>query len=285
MPKKKIAFVTDSTAFLTEELRAHPDVYVVPIVVISEGREYEDLVDLSSEELYDIIRNNKEVPKTSQPSVGKFAELYEKLKEEYDHALAIHVSGKLSGTVSSSTSGKEHVGFSVEVVDSLNVSYGITTLIETGMEMAEQGLEVKEIANKLREKVSGVKSLISLGSLEQLYKGGRMSGAQYLLGNVLKIKPILTVNEDGELVLFERVRSEKKAALKIIELIKQSCEENNVEKIGIMHANLLDKATDFKNKVEEVVSDVKIVIGEISSSVAVHAGEGSLAIFWYEGRE
>ncbi len=125
----KIAFITDSTAFLTEELKAHPDVYVVPIVVISEGQEYEDGIDLHSDQLYDIIRNNKEVPKTSQPSVGKFQELYENLKEKYDHAIAIHVSNKLSGTISSSTAGAEQAEFDVEVIDSLSLSYGITPLI------------------------------------------------------------------------------------------------------------------------------------------------------------
>lgn len=72
MEKKRIAFVTDTTGYIPEELKAHPDVYVVPIVVISDGKEYEDGVDLTSDQLYDIIRNNKEVPKTSQPSVGTF---------------------------------------------------------------------------------------------------------------------------------------------------------------------------------------------------------------------
>lgn len=82
MPKKKIAFVTDSTVYLTEELQAHPDVYVVPIVIITDGQELEDGIELSSDQLYSIIRNEKEVPKTSQPNVAKFINLYEKLKEE-----------------------------------------------------------------------------------------------------------------------------------------------------------------------------------------------------------
>src|SRR5690606_15251182 len=132
---KKIAFVTDSTAFLTEELRNHPDVYVVPIVVISEGKEYEDGVDLSSEQLYDIIRNEKEVPKTSQPNVTKFKELYEQLKKDYDSAIAIHVSNKLSGTIESSSAAKDEAGFDVEVVDSCSLSFAITTLIQKGLKL------------------------------------------------------------------------------------------------------------------------------------------------------
>ena len=282
MAKNRVAFVTDSTAFLTEELLAHPDVYVVPIIVISEEREYEDGIDLSSDELYDMIRNSKKVPKTSQPSVGKFAELYEKLKKNYDYAVAIHVSNKLSGTIASSTAGKEDAAFDVEIVDSLSLSYGITSLIYKGLALAEQDTDMKEIGNELREEVTRSNNLILLGSLEQLYKGGRMSGAQFLLGNVLQIKPILTINDHGELGLSERVRSEKKATNRIVDLLKQSCKVNEVKQVNLMHGNVLEKAEDLKKKIEGELPDLDIVIGEISSSLAVHGGEGTVAMFWQQ---
>ncbi|MDQ0256752.1 DegV family protein with EDD domain [Evansella vedderi] len=285
MSKKKIAFVTDSTAFITEELKGHPDVYVVPIVVISEEKEYEDGIDLSSEQLYDMIRNSKEVPKTSQPSVGKFTELYEELKQNYDAAVAIHVSNKLSGTISSSTTGKDQAEFDVEVVDSLSLSYAITTLMKKGLSMAEKGVDVKEIANELRDEATRSRNLILLGSLEQLYKGGRMSGAQFLLGNVLQIKPILTINSEGELGLSERVRSEKKATNRIVDLLKQSCAENNVKEVQIMHGNVPEKANALKEKIQEAIPELDIVVGEISSSLAVHAGEGTLAMLWHLEKE
>ncbi|WP_416149869.1 DegV family protein [Salipaludibacillus sp. HK11] len=280
MEKKRIAFVTDSTAFLSEELREHPDVYVAPIVIIADGKEYEDGVNLFSEQLYDMIRNNKEVPKTSQPSVGTFEELYNTLKKDYDQAIAIHVSNKLSGTVSSSNGGKELADFDVEVVDSLSLSYGITALIDKGLSLAKEEVSMEEIASELREEVTRSKNLILLGNLDQLYKGGRMSGAQFLLGNVLKIKPILSINPEGELGLFERVRSEKKATNKIVSLLKQSCDDDKVKRVGIMHGNVLDKAMELKQLVETEIPDIEIVIGEMSSSLAVHAGEGTLAMFW-----
>lgn len=285
MSKKKIAFVTDSTAFITEELKGHPDVYVVPIVVISKEKEYEDGIDLSSEQLYDMIRNSKEVPKTSQPSVGKFTELYEELKQNYDAAVAIHVSNKLSGTIASSTTGKDQAEFDVEVVDSLSLSYAITTLMKKGLSMAEKGVDVKEIANELRDEATRSRNLILLGSLEQLYKGGRMSGAQFLLGNVLQIKPILTINSEGELGLSERVRSEKKATNRIVDLLKQSCAENNVKEVQIMHGNVPEKANALKEKIQEAIPELDIVVGEISSSLAVHAGEGTLAMLWHLEKE
>ncbi|WP_087971978.1 DegV family protein [Oceanobacillus rekensis] len=283
MAKKKIAFVTDSTVFLTEELRSHPDVYIVPMVVISEGKEYEDGAALSTEQLYDIIRKNKEVPKTSQPSIGRFKDLYEQLKKDYDHAIAIHVSSKLSGTISSSTAGKNQADFDVEIIDSYSLSFAITTLLQKGVLLAEAGADIDKIANELREETKRSKNLILLGSLEQLYKGGRMSSAQFLLGNLLKIKPILSINPDGELAVYEKVRSEKKATKKLVALLKQSCEENQVTEIGIMQGNSLNRAEELKAMILQEIPELKITIGDISSSLAVHGGEGTLAMFWNIG--
>ncbi|RKQ33934.1 DegV family protein [Oceanobacillus halophilus] len=280
MNKKKIAFVTDSTAFLTEELRTHPDVYVVPIVVISDGKEYEDGVDLSADKLYEIIRTEKEVPKTSQPNVAKFQALYEQLKEDYDAAIAIHVSSKLSGTFSSSVTGKEQSDFHVEVIDSLSLSYAITVLLSKGLELAEMGEDVATIANKLKDASHNSRNLVLLGSLEQLYKGGRMSGASFLVGNLLQIKPILSIKSNGELDLLERIRSEKKATTRIITLLKQSCEESKVQRVGIMHGNTIEKAKELEKRIKSEVPSVEITIGDISSSLAVHAGEGTLGLFW-----
>jgi DegV family protein with EDD domain len=282
MAMNKIAFVTDSTAFLTEELRAHPDVYVAPIVIISEDNEYEDGKDLTSEALYEIIRTEKEVPKTSQPNVGTFVEIYEKLKEDYEQVIAIHVSSKLSGTISSSKTAMEQVGLNVEMIDSHSLSFAITSLLEKGLELAEQGLDAKQIANMLREKSKRHKNLILLDTLEQLFKGGRMSGASFVIGNLLKIKPVLSIGDNGELGLVERIRSEKKATRKIIELVIASCEEHSVKKIAIANANAPEKANELKELILEEIPHLQVVIGEISSSLAVHAGEGAIAVFWYE---
>ncbi|KUP09795.1 fatty acid-binding protein DegV [Bacillus coahuilensis m2-6] len=280
--KKKIAFVTDSTVYLTEELRQHPDVYVVPIIVISEGNEYEDGIDLTSSELYEMIRNQKEVPKTSQPSVGKFVETYEKLKEEYEGAIAIHVSSQLSGTLASSTSGRTQAEFNVEVIDSNSLSFAITEMLEQGIGLANQGRSIEEITQQLKVQASQSKNYILLGKLEQLYKGGRMSGAQFLLGNLLQIKPILSINPGGELDLFERVRSEKRALNMLVDLLKRSADNAMVKKVGIMHGNVEEKAAELKDKINAMLPNVEVIIGEINTSLAVHGGEGTIALFWQE---
>lgn len=280
MTKKRIAWVTDSTAYLTKELLEHPDVYVLPLAIIFDGEAFDDGIDLTTDELYQRIRSNKEIPNTSQPSAGKFAELYDKLKDEYDSAIAVHISSKLSGTFDSSSTGKEMSGFNVEVVDSHSMSYAITTLIEKGMALAEQGKTAKEIRNYLQSTAKHSNCYVLLGSLEQFYKGGRMSGTQYLLGNILQIKPIIQITSAGEFNLFQKVRSEKKAIKRMLELLSESLEKYRIDQVQIMHGNVIDKALELRKLVEERFPSLDIFVGEISSTIAVHSGEGTLAMVW-----
>ncbi len=277
---KKIAWVTDSTAYITNELKEHPDVYVMPLAIVFPDKTFDDGVNLSTEELYHRINTSKEVPKTSQPSVGKFAELYEKLKAEYDHVIAIHISGKLSGTVDSSRAGMEMAELDGEIVDSLSMSYSITTLLYKGMELAKSMDDHREIANILRNEALNSEKYILLGSLDQFHKGGRMSKTAFLLGNLLQIKPIITIKKTGEFDLFQKVRSEKKASNRMIELISEANTKHTITEVQVMHGNVLEKALEFKKKIEEQLPHLNVVIGEISSTIAVHAGEGTIALIW-----
>ncbi|MHC0035502.1 DegV family protein [Pseudoneobacillus sp. C159] len=278
--KKKIAWVTDSTAFITEEFQKHPDVFVVPLGIMFGDEAFEDGVDLTTDELYHRIRSNKQVPKTSQPSTGRFVELFETLKQDYDAAIAVHISSKLSGTLASCKSGADMAEFTVETIDSKSMSYAITYLIQLGMKLNDEGVAIKELAETLRSAADLSDNYILLGSLDQFYKGGRMSGTSYLLGSILKIKPIIRINRNGEFELFEKVRSEKKAIGRMLELLKESSEKFGVGHIQIMHGNVLSKAEELAKEVRTAFPTMKIFIGEISSTIAAHAGEGTLAIIW-----
>lgn len=281
MTKKKIAWITDSTAYITEELKNHPDIYVVPLGISFGDEVFKDGIDLNTEELYKRINSQKEIPKTTQPSPGTFAELYEKLASEYESAIAVHISSKLSGTMSSSISGGEMADMPLEVVDSKSMSYAITTLLLKGLDLSLQGLDYKEVANTLRKEADKGQNYILLGNLDQFYKGGRMSGTQYLLGSILKIKPVIRINSQGEFELFDKVRSEKKAVKRLIELLGEAYDKNTIHEVQIMHGNVLDKAKELEKEVLAVYPNLNIVIGEISSTIAAHAGEGTVAILWH----
>ncbi len=279
--KKPIAWVIDSTGFVTEEFKAHPDVYMVPLNIHFGNEEFiDDGVDLTNEELYSRIKSANEFPKTSQPSAGKFAELYEKLKEEYECAIAVHASAKLSGTIASSTAAAEMTSFTVYAIDSLALSYGLTGLIERGLELQKQGLEAEEIAEQLQKEVHNLRNYILIGNLTQLYKGGRMSGAQYYIGSLLKVKPIVQLSAEGELVPIDKVRSHKKAIQYLLDHVKEDHEKYGVDTFQIMHGHVLEEAESLKQDILKIVPEAKILVGDLSSSLAVHAGEGTIALLW-----
>ncbi|RXT06300.1 DegV family protein [Ammoniphilus sp. CFH 90114] len=280
MLKKKIAWITDSTAYITKELKDHPDVYIVPLSISFGDQTYEDGVDLTANELYEKIRNSKQIPKTSQPSPGRFMELYEKLEEEYETGIAVHISSQLSGTLQGSVHGARMADFPLEGVDSKSMSYPITTLLYKGMELEKEGLDVKEISTRLRDEADKSQNYILIGNLDQFYKGGRMSGAQYLLGNLLQIKPIIRINPRGEFEMVEKVRSEKKAIRRILDLFDEAYQKNRITGIQIMHGNVPAKAEEWRKELQALYPDLEIFVGEVSSTIGVHAGEGTVALTW-----
>lgn len=279
--KKPIAWIMDTTGYVTEEFKAHPDVYIVPLNLHFGSEEFvDDGVDLTNDELYARMKSSKEFPKTSQPSAGKFAELYEKLKEEYECAIAVHASAKLSGTIASSMTGAEMTDFKVYAVDSLALAYGLSGLVERGLELEKQGLAAEEIVQRLERETADFRNYILIGNLSQLYKGGRMSGAQYYIGSVLKIKPIVQLSAKGELEPIDKVRSQKKALSYLIEHAKQDHEEYGIKNFQLMHGHIPEQAEELKQELLKFAPDAKVLIGNLSSSLAVHAGEGTLALMW-----
>ncbi|PRO66293.1 DegV family protein [Alkalicoccus urumqiensis] len=276
----KVAWVTDSTAYLPEDLIKHPDVYVLPLGITFGTEVLEDGIDITTTQLYTRLKESKEVPKTSQPPAGAFASLYEELKKNYDSAIAVHISGNLSGTLESSRQGADIAAFPVRFIDSRSMSYAMTTLIYQGMQLLETGAELDEVEQKLNENAARSESYILLGSLEQFYKGGRMSGAQYLIGNLLKIKPIITIDSAGTFQLFQKVRSEKKALRRMMDLLAEAYEDGRMKSMQVLHGNIPQKAAEVKQMIHERYPDLHVTMGEISSTIAVHAGEGTLAFLW-----
>lgn len=264
---------------MSDKLRHHPDVFCVPLSIQFDGKQYQDMIDLTTDELYARIRNEKEVPKTSQPSPGTFSILYEALKEKYDEAIAVHASSKLSGTIGSSETGAHLADFKVTTIDSGSLSGGLTGLIEHGIDLQEQGYSVEKIVEALKEKQKHHTAYALVGQLEQLKKSGRVTGIQFFIGSLLNIKPIVRI-ENGELVPDKKIRSEKRAVRYLRDLVLEQ-KDAIKGKLFIVHGNVLEKAKALKEELLSDAPDLSIEIGDINSSLATHAGEGSLAVLWF----
>lgn len=279
--KKRLAWIVDSTAYVSEKLQNHPDFFSVPLNIHFGEKQFIDGVDLTSTQLYEKIKNAEDFPKTSQPSAGEFAEVFEKIANNYDEAIAIHLSDKLSGTLASSKSGAELAKFPVTFIDSRSLSYGTTALVEHGMNMFENGSTVEEIKNRLTQMAGNVNNYILIGNLDQLYKGGRMSGVQFFLGSLLKVKPIIQITKEGALEAVDKVRSERRALQYLVNKIEDAY-ERGIRKVYVMEGNVPEQAQNLKSLISEQVPGMEVEIGEISSVLAVHAGEGTLAVLWLE---
>lgn len=281
LTKKPLAWVVDSAAYIPERFKNHPDFFFVPLTIHFGETQYADGVDLTPSELYEKMKTTKDLPKSSQPSAGEFAERYKVLAEQYDEAIAVHLSNKMSGTFMASVGGAEIAGFPVTAIDSLSLSYGLTGLIDRGMDMYENGSTVPEIKEELDKMVGTCKSYILMGNLNQLYKGGRMNAAQFYLGSLLKIKPIIQISKEGELKPIDKVRSEKKALQYLVNKVADA-HDTGIKKIYIMQGNVIEQAEHLKDLIVEQVPNMDVEIGDVSTVLAVHAGEGTLAVIWYE---
>jgi DegV family protein with EDD domain len=278
----RTAWVTDSTAYLDEELKKHPDLYIVPLTILLDDEEFSDGIDLTAEQLFLRLKQLKTPPKTSQPSMGAFQTLYEQLSKDYDQIVAVLLSGKLSGTVSSSEQAAKLVSIPVTTFDSNILSYPMTALLKMGMKWMQDGNGLDHVIARLETIRATNETYVLVGSLEQLHRSGRMSGLQFFLGSMLNVKPIITF-EKGALRVKEKTRSEKKAKEKIVEYLRLSYETHRFKEVNIMYGLHEEQAVHWRDELKEKFPHLEFICCPLGAVIGVHAGENTLGISWFTG--
>ncbi len=277
----KIAWITDTAAFLTPAFIEQHHIHVLPLNMVFEEETFRETVDMTHSEFYHKLRSAKKHPKTSQPNFGEHVALYEKLKAEgYDCAIAIHVSSKQSGTVTSAPMAAEQAGFTTYAIDSKIGSYPMQRMIEHGIELAAQGKPVEEIVQSIEKMVSGAELAFLPASLEQLHKSGRVSGLAMFLSNLLNIKLVIAYDGQGTCVVKQKVRAEKRAKEAIIETLNQALAQASVQRVAIINCNNLEGAKAWQRELEIKYPTITFTPTELSAAVGVHAGEGTLGLAW-----
>lgn len=278
---KKIAWITDSTCYIEPEYAKQNDIFVVPIGITFENETYKDGIDITENELYQRLTTSRSLPKTSQPVIGELAALFEELKKEYDLAIAVHLSTELSGTANATKQAADIADFPLELVDSRLISLPVAHLIRKGQEMIREGFSPEDTANKLRTMYQCNKLYVMIGSMDQLHKSGRVSAIQMMMGSLLQIKPILTF-EEGKLIPFDKVRSQKKALAYMVARLKEDLEQGLIIKtVYILEGSAKQEALSIQEQVRSLSSNIEIVIGPLGSAIGVHAGSGTIALTWF----
>lgn len=279
MNKKKIAWITDTTASLSKEFIEKHHIHVIPLHVVINDEFYKETIDISEQEFYERMKNEEGKFQSSQPSINDFVELYQELKEDYDCGIAVHASSLLTGTYQSSVMAAEMAGFKLFAIDSQTGSYPLSFLLEKGLDLMENGLEVDEVVAQLEGLRKHTRLFLVPSNLDQLHKSGRVSGSQKILASLFNIKPILSI-EEGAAKIKDKVRTDKKAFHWLISQLSMDLVSKKVSKVAIVHANDYKKATELEKNINEIHPAIATVILTLIPVAGVHTGVGTLGLSW-----
>ena len=275
----KLAVITDSSAFLQAETLRKEDLFVLDIPVNIDGQEYVEGVNLTAQEFYEKMARSSELPKTSQPSIAKLDEILSSLKEKgYTHVLGLFLSSGISGFHQNIQYMKdEYEVLTIAFPDTRITSAPLGYMVESVFRWAEQGEEFTTILDQLENQIQKTSAFIMVDDLDHLVKGGRLSNGAAILGNLLSIKPILYFNDRGVIEVYEKVRTEKKAVKRLVEIVKDVTSNGNYQ-IMVIHGNASQKAADLRQLLLDSGVATDVEIATFGSVIGTHLGEGSIAL-------
>jgi DegV family protein with EDD domain len=276
------AVVLDSTADFPDSPERFPNFRVVPLYVRFGDQSYRDYVEIGADAFYARLQTAAELPTTSQPTPGDFLATYEQLGG-YDRILSLQISSTLSGTFGSAEAAAETLGGDrVRVIDTRTVSASIALIAIGVQRRLERGTTDEEIDAFIARYQASHQLLFTVNTLEYLAKGGRIGRAAALAGNLLNVKPILTIR-DGEVVPLKRVRGNHRAFAEFRELFEATTSDSPSLKVGIAHAAAPERMEALRELVEHERPHASIEIATtLGAVVGTHAGPGTVGFFWFE---
>jgi len=281
-----IKIVTDADASLPEAEMTRYDITTIPLWVHFGEETFREGLDLTPDEFYARLTSSRALPTTSQPSAGQFVEIFWFKQEAAYEIISIHLSGDLSGTCLSAHQAIEMLGGDVpiSVVDSRTVSVAEALLVRQAALWAEAGRDRETIAADLAQVTDRVTVFFTVETLEYLAKGGRIGKAAALMGTVLRVQPILSI-QGGVIVPVERPRTRRRAVARLQELILEQAEGKREVWLGIAHARCLDEAEALAQFFREALSPAFLFIHELGPGVGTHGGPGTLGVALYHPAE
>ncbi|SRR5258708_4415159 len=273
-----VRIVTDSTADLPLAQAETQGIAIVPLTVFFGDEAYLDQVELDNAGFYKKLQASKSLPRTSQPSPAAFQEVYIRLiNEGADGILSIHLSSKLSGTYQSACTARDSLPENIrkvpiEIIDTQTISGAMASAVLLAAQEARQGLSLKDIKAKVVDQLARTRILAVLDTLEYVKRGGRIGGAQAMLGNMLNFKPIISL-KDGEVVPVERPRTRSKAYARVVQLIS---EMGKVESLSIA-----ESSEEVGQQLSEAVRAIyknEIAIYKLGAVLGAHTGPGTVAL-------
>lgn len=275
-----IHIVTDSTSDLTKEEIEKYNIHVVPLTIYAMGKTYIDGVDIKPESFLELLQEMKELPKSSQPSIGVFKEIYDRLAKDGDEVISIHVSGNLSGTVETARQAANMSETKVNIIDSKFIALALAIQVREAVRLRDQGATSTKIIERLEEVRRNTRMLIFLDTLTNLLKGGRIGKGKAFIGSLLNIKPI-AILENGEYSPVAKVRSYKQVIKFIYNEFLKDIKDKTVKYVGIAHADGMKNVGNPLKELVEASGYKNIEIKVTSPVISTHTGPGALALIYF----
>ncbi len=276
---KTIHIITDSTTDLDKKVLEDHGVHVVPLTIQIDEKTYIDGVDIAPDVFLEKMALAKELPKSSQPAVGVFHELYDRLGADGSEIISIHMTGGMSGTVKSAQAAAEMSSANVTVIDSLYITKALAFQVIAAAEMVAAGKTVPEILEELAHIRKQTTLFVVVDKLDNLVKGGRIGKGRGLIGSLLKVKPIATITE-GVYTPVAQVRSHKQVIAHLFKVFTEETKGKVVRGVAITHANGLALAEPLKKIIEDT-GIPNVSISYTTPVISTHTGEGAIGFMYY----
>jgi DegV family protein with EDD domain len=271
----KIALVTDSTADLPQQLINQWKIFVLPLKVSFGNQHFLDY-ELTAEEFYSRLASESQLPTTSQPSPEDFASVYAQALADYDEIISVHISSGLSGTLNSAHMAAENFRGKVHLVDSRSISLGIGQQVLEAAKGIQEGLAVQAVLDRIAKMRENMETIFTLDTLEYLHKGGRIGVVKGMLGALLRIKPVIRVNEEGVYVPAGIARSREKALCGIVSALEHAAAGRTVKALAIAHGAAKEAADKLQDKLESVFNVRASLFTQVGPVIGVHTGPGTV---------
>lgn len=276
----KIHIVTDSTCDLTKEEIEQHNIHVVPLTIQIDGKLYTDGVDVTPESFVQLMREAKDLPKSSQPAPGKFKEVYDELGKDGDQIISIHMTGGMSGTVQSAMQASQMTTADVTVVDSRYLVWALAFQLREAIRLRDEGATVEQIVARLDEVRANTRLFVVLDTLENMVKGGRIGKGKSVVSSLLNIKPIGHL-DIGEVTICAKPRSYKQVVKFLVNSFVEDTNGKTVKAIGVSHVNSLK--TMGNPLMEQLVEmgHTNIDVAYTSPIISTHTGEGAIGFMYF----
>ncbi|MBC7236673.1 MAG: DegV family protein [Chloroflexi bacterium] len=281
-----VAVITDSTASLPTEMYARYEILMVPYYIhFPDGTSRRDVTEVGAEEFVAYLASlpdDARLPKTANPGVGDYERAYDQAAERSDRILSLHMTSKGSGAYQAALVAREGVlsrlrGVRIEVIDTRNVSMGHGWVALQAARAAAAGADLEEILQLVKRMIPVTRMIQTADTLRYLYMGGRIGQAQYLMGSLLRIRPLVSM-EDGEIVALGVARTRSGAYRRMAELVERAVGRRGRIRLALTHADAEEDARRLASLVGEVVTITETLYCPLPPTLAVHSGPGTVGL-------